>query len=46
VPDHMRVLEAIAAKDAAKARRRMSELIRLARADTPTPRMKRAKKRA
>jgi len=46
VPDHMRVLEAIAAKDAAKAKRRMSELIRLARADTPTPRMKRAKKRA
>ena len=46
VPDHMRVLEAIAAKDAAKAKRRMSELIRLARADTPTPRMKRPKKRA
>ena len=46
VPDHMHVLEAIAAKDPAKAKRKMSELIRLARADTPTPRIKRTKKRA
>ena len=46
VPDHLRVLEAIAAKDPVKAKRRMSELIKLARADTPTPRIKRPKKRA
>ena len=46
VPDHLQVLDAIAAKDAAKAKRKMSELIRLARADTPTPRPKRARKRA
>lgn len=46
VPDHLHVLNAIAAKDAPKAKRKMSDLIRLARADTPTPRMKRAKKRA
>jgi DNA-binding FadR family transcriptional regulator len=45
VPDHWQVLDAIAAKDAPKAKRKMSELIRLARADTPTPRTKRAKKR-
>jgi len=46
VPDHWHVLNAIAAKDAPKAKRKMSELIRLARADTPTPRTKRARKRA
>jgi DNA-binding FadR family transcriptional regulator len=46
VPDHWQVLDAIAAKNAPKAKRKMSELIRLARADTPTPRPKRAKKRA
>jgi DNA-binding FadR family transcriptional regulator len=46
VPDHMQVLEAIAAKDAVKAKRRMSELIRLARLDTPTPRIKRPRQRA
>jgi DNA-binding FadR family transcriptional regulator len=46
VPDHMHVLEAIAAKDPAKAKRRMSELIKLARADTPTPRVKKSRKRA
>src|SRR6185295_13454782 len=46
VPDHMRVLEAIAARDPVKAKRRMSELIKLARADTPTPRAKKSRKRA
>jgi len=46
VPDHMHVLDAIAAKDPIKARRRMSELIRLARADTPTPRGRKSRSRA
>jgi DNA-binding FadR family transcriptional regulator len=36
VPDHLRVFDAIAAKDAAAARDAMSELIRLAIMDTPT----------
>ena len=45
-PDHMHVLDAIAAKDPAKAKRRMSELVRLARADTPTPKSKKKRKRA
>ncbi|MFO7306216.1 MAG: FadR/GntR family transcriptional regulator [Gammaproteobacteria bacterium] len=35
VPDHVRVYEAIAAKDAERARAEMSELIRLAILDTP-----------
>jgi DNA-binding FadR family transcriptional regulator len=36
LPDHLRVFTAIAAKDAAKAQNAMSDLIDLARADTPT----------
>lgn len=36
VPDHMRVYDAIAAKDAEGARAAMTELIRLAIMDTPT----------
>ena len=36
VPDHLRVFDAIAAKDADGARDAMSELIRLAIMDTPT----------
>jgi len=35
VPDHLRVYDAIAAKDAERARAAMSELIRLAIMDTP-----------
>jgi DNA-binding FadR family transcriptional regulator len=38
LPDHMGVFTAIAAKDPVKARKAMSELIELARADTPIPR--------
>jgi DNA-binding FadR family transcriptional regulator len=38
VPDHLRVYEAIVAKDSAKAQKAMSELIDLARADTPSSR--------
>jgi DNA-binding FadR family transcriptional regulator len=38
VPDHLSVLEAIAAKNPGKAERAMSELIALARMDTPIPR--------
>jgi DNA-binding FadR family transcriptional regulator len=38
LPDHLRVFTAIAAKDAVKAQKAMSELIELARADTPVPR--------
>jgi DNA-binding FadR family transcriptional regulator len=38
LPDHLRVFEAIAEKDAGKAQQAMSELIQLARADTPTSR--------
>jgi DNA-binding FadR family transcriptional regulator len=41
LPDHLRVFEAIAEKDPAKAQRAMSELIQLARLDTPiSPRPK------
>jgi DNA-binding FadR family transcriptional regulator len=36
VPDHLRVFDAIAAKDPDAARDAMSELIRLAIMDTPT----------
>ena len=35
IPDHARVLDAIAAKDPHRARKRMSELIQLALEDTP-----------
>jgi len=35
VPDHLRVFEAIANRDAARAEREMTALIRLARQDTP-----------
>ena len=45
VPDHRHVLDAIVAKDPVKAKRRMSELIRLARADTPTPKSRKNRKR-
>jgi DNA-binding FadR family transcriptional regulator len=38
MPDHMRVYEAIAAKDPRKAEQAMSELIVLARLDTPVSR--------
>jgi DNA-binding FadR family transcriptional regulator len=38
VPDHVKVFEAIAAKDPRKAQAAMSELIELARMDTPTSR--------
>jgi len=38
IPDHMRVFEAIAAKEAAKAQHAMSDLIELARIDTPASR--------
>jgi DNA-binding FadR family transcriptional regulator len=38
MPDHLRVLEAIAAKNPGKAEQAMSELIVLARMDTPIPR--------
>jgi len=38
VPDHLRVFEAIADKDAARAQIVMSELIQLALQDTPVPR--------
>jgi DNA-binding FadR family transcriptional regulator len=37
VPDHARVLEAIAAKNVVRAQKAMRELIRLARADIPIP---------
>src|SRR5450755_4421700 len=36
LPDHLRVFEAIAAKESAKAQEAMSALIQLARIDTPT----------
>lgn len=38
LPDHLRVLDAISAKDPDKARSAMSDLIQLARIDTPTGR--------
>jgi DNA-binding FadR family transcriptional regulator len=38
MPDHVRVFEAIAAKNPIKAEQAMSELIVLARADTPISR--------
>ncbi|HLZ99959.1 MAG TPA: FadR/GntR family transcriptional regulator [Steroidobacteraceae bacterium] len=45
LPDHLRVFEAIAAKEPDKAKASMSALIQLARIDTPTPRSAAAKKR-
>jgi DNA-binding FadR family transcriptional regulator len=45
LPDHLRVFEAIAAKEPAKAKAAMSALIQLARIDTPTPKSVAAKKR-
>jgi DNA-binding FadR family transcriptional regulator len=45
LPDHMRVFEAIAAKEPAKAKAAMSALIKLARIDTPTPKSVAAKSR-
>jgi DNA-binding FadR family transcriptional regulator len=44
LPDHLRVFEAIAAKEPAKARETMSALIQLARIDTPSARSAGAKK--
>ena len=41
LPDHLKVYEAIAEKDAGKAQKAMSELIQLARMDTPIPSRKR-----
>jgi len=38
IPDHVDVYEAIADKDTQRAQMKMSELIRLARRDTPAPR--------
>jgi DNA-binding FadR family transcriptional regulator len=45
LPDHLRVFEAIAAKQPDKAKASMSALIQLARIDTPTPKSVAAKKR-
>jgi DNA-binding FadR family transcriptional regulator len=42
MPDHLKVFTAIAAKDAVKAQKAMSELIELARMDTPSSRKRRA----
>ena len=44
LPDHLRVFEAIAAKEPAKAQEAMSALIQLARIDTPTSKSAVAKK--
>jgi DNA-binding FadR family transcriptional regulator len=45
LPDHLRVFEAIAAKEPSKAKAAMSALIQLARIDTPTPKSVSAKNR-
>jgi DNA-binding FadR family transcriptional regulator len=45
LPDHLHVLEAIAAKDPARAQKAMSALIKLARIDTPGRKAGTAKKR-
>jgi DNA-binding FadR family transcriptional regulator len=45
LPDHLHVLEAIAAKDPAGAQKAMSALIKLARIDTPSRGTETAKKR-
>ena len=42
LPDHLRVFEAITAREAAKAEQAMSELIELARIDTPASSRRRA----
>jgi DNA-binding FadR family transcriptional regulator len=44
LPDHLRVFEAIATKDAAQAQDAMSELIKMARSDTPSFRRGRRKR--
>jgi DNA-binding FadR family transcriptional regulator len=44
LPDHLRVFEAIAAKESGKAQEAMSALIQLARIDTPTSRTPARKK--
>ena len=46
MPDHLKVFTAIAAKDAVKAQKAMSELIELARLDTPITTRKGDKRRA
>ena len=46
MPDHLKVFTAIAAKDAAKAQKAMSELIELAQLDTPNTTRKGDKRRA
>jgi len=43
MPDHLKVFTAIAARDAAKAQKAMSELIELARLDTPSSRKRRTR---
>jgi DNA-binding FadR family transcriptional regulator len=45
LPDHLRVFEAIAAKEPAEAMAAMKALIQLARIDTPTSKSRQAKKR-
>ena len=44
LPDHLRLFEAIAAKESLKAQEAMSALIQLARIDTPTPKSGAAKR--
>jgi DNA-binding FadR family transcriptional regulator len=46
LPDHERVFDAIAAKDPGRAQKAMSELIMLARRDTPTSRRTRGRGRS
>lgn len=45
LPDHMKVLNAIAAKDPGRAQKAMRELIVLARKDTPTSRRPKSRRR-
>jgi DNA-binding FadR family transcriptional regulator len=45
VPDHLRVFQAVADRDAVRAQHEMSTLIRLALADTPVPQRNKAKTR-
>ena len=44
LPDHLRVFEAIAERDAEKAQLAMSELIELARMDTPISRRQKSRR--
>jgi DNA-binding FadR family transcriptional regulator len=44
LPDHLRVFQAIAERDVRRAQLAMSELIQLARADTPTARRRRRRR--